>query len=138
MLYKHDSNVVLEIVGAMGIIAAFAIAGMLFLIHQDIKNGDSEKAPVVAESSKKISATDLSPELVKELNGNFGTLNQNLDQMAFLLGKNLEKNYTQDEIKALIAEYAKAKEAAQKDAEQKAAAGQQAPADQAPAATQKK
>ena len=118
MLQKHDSNTVLEIVGAMGVVAAFFIAGMLFLIHQDFKKDLQSNVPVSTSSDKKIAIGDLSPELVKELNGSFGNIVQNLDQFAFLLGKSLEKNYTKDEISGFLKDYEAQKAEQQKAAQQ--------------------
>lgn len=125
---KHDATVVLEVLGAFGIFALLSISVMLYLLLGEMKNGHahmnhSAHAVESAADDKKISVQDLSPELVTEINGSFRSISSNLDQILFLLGKSLDKNFTEEELKALQEEYV------QLVAEAQAAAQQQAPAE---------
>ena len=135
-LRKHDSVVVLEIIASFALLGTFAIALMLLFIHKDLStmNSAEKSAPVVAEKSiEKITIQDLDPALLEEINNSFSSLSasqqQSQAQLGFYLGKVLEKQFSQEELKAIDEELKQAIEAAKIEAEKKAAANAQAPVD---------
>lgn len=139
-LRKHDSVVVLEIISAFALLGTLAIALMLFFIHQDLSEMNSPKkaAPkaVVAESTEKVTIEDLDPVLLGEINKSFTSLDASQKQsqatMGFYLEKVLQKQFSEEELKAineeLKAEIAAAQAAAESAAAEQAAAPEAAPA----------
>lgn len=104
-LRKHDSNVVLEVIGAMCIVVGLFIAGSLYLIHQDLKNN-------ALAQEKKITMEDLPVELSQAIGQRFSqgeqVLNSHelgLDNLTFFVDKIARKLYTEEEINAMIKEY---------------------------------
>ena len=120
-LRKHDSVVILEIIAAFALMGTFTIALMLSFIHQDLKAMSTQKTTtsVVSETSeKKITIKDLDPALLQEINKSFSSLSVSQKQsqaaLGFYLGKVLEKQFSEEELKAIDEELKAQIEAAKK------------------------
>ncbi len=131
-LRKHDSMVVSEIISAFTLLGTFAIALMLFLIHQDF----SAQHMAPEKTSQKVSAEDLDPAFVGELSNALTQLNvsqkMSNQEIAFFMNKLLEKDFSKEEVKGLSDEFKAIRQKQADDA--KAAAAQQQAGQTAPAA----
>lgn len=109
MFQKHDSTVLLEILSAFSVVALLAIAFALFDISGAMK--ENAKAPIKADAGdmspegKKITAEDLSPDLLSEINAQFNKLNN--DNLSFqdFMGFYFQKTLTKEQFDSLQKEY---------------------------------
>jgi hypothetical protein len=94
MFQKHDSTVLLEVISAFSVIALLSISFALFDISGTLKES-------MRQQEEKISVSDLSPELIQQINEQFKGHAQFQDIVRFYFQNLLD----QEQINALDRAY---------------------------------